>query len=252
MNLVQRFWSDEDGVILSMETVLLGTIGVLGLTTGLSFLASAVNAELEDLGSAIRGVDQSFAVQGTQNCAGSTAGSSYQQMSVQETLLDLRTGVCQPSISGDVGLAADDDIDTDIDIELEIERALQIEESLQNMRDAQRESAADNDDHAGLLQSDEYWQRLERDRQLLEQVQREIENTKLRTEIYGQRIEITRPKDHRDDRHSDQGEQKQRKHKPGRSKKQDRRQEGHEQKRRQPDGHSKDGRSQSERPLKDL
>ena len=140
MNLVRRFWSDEDGVILSMETVLLGTIGVLGLTTGLSFLASAVNAELEDLGSAIRGVDQSFAVEGGQNCAGSKAGSSYQQMSVQETLLDLRTGVCQPSISGDVGIAPDDEID----IEVEIERALFGEESLQNMRhDVERDQHND-------------------------------------------------------------------------------------------------------------
>ncbi|MCR9200093.1 MAG: hypothetical protein NXI04_15770 [Planctomycetaceae bacterium] len=248
MNLVQRFWSDEDGVILSMETVLLGTIGVLGLTTGLSFLASAVNAELEDLGSAIRGVDQSFAVEGGQNCAGSTAGSSYQQMSVQETLLDMRTGVCQPSISGDVGIAPDDDIDTDIDIdiELEIERALQIEKSLQNMRQGvERASTAENHE-PGPGQSDEYWQRLERDRQLLEQVQREIENTKLRTQIDGQRIEITRPKDdrdhHRDDRHSDQGDQELRKHKPGRSKKQGRPHDGRQSKSRQ----------ESHRPLKDL
>lgn len=115
MNLLRKLWDDEQGVILSMETVLLGTVGVLGLTTGLSFLASAVNAELQDLGSAIRGVDQSYSISGSRNCAGHTANSSYQQLAVQETLLDLRSPNCQPSISGDTA-TEDSTVEVDRDV----------------------------------------------------------------------------------------------------------------------------------------
>ena len=170
MTLLQRFWRDEDGVILSMETVLLGTIGVLGLTTGLSFLAAAVNAELEDLGSAIRGVDQGYQIQGAKNCAGQTAGSSYQQMAVQETLLDLRTGVCQPSISGDAGGAGDVagsggvlGEELEIEVELEVDRPARGEREAEEFLDQLRSNQWREDPGA------------ERERELMDHIERQLD-----------------------------------------------------------------------------
>jgi Flp pilus assembly pilin Flp len=43
-------WDDEDGVILSAELVLIGTILILGMIVGLVGLQTAVVAELSDLG----------------------------------------------------------------------------------------------------------------------------------------------------------------------------------------------------------
>jgi len=66
MNLWKRFWSDEVGVVLSAETVMLGTIGVLGVTTGVGVMTSAMNEELLDMSRAFRSFDQSFQVSGYQ------------------------------------------------------------------------------------------------------------------------------------------------------------------------------------------
>ncbi len=46
-------WDDEDGVILSAELVLIGTILILGMIVGLVGLQTAVVAELSDLGNSI-------------------------------------------------------------------------------------------------------------------------------------------------------------------------------------------------------
>ena len=51
--MLNRFWKDERGVILSVEIVLLGTILVLGMIVGLVEVQSAVVAELGDLGDAL-------------------------------------------------------------------------------------------------------------------------------------------------------------------------------------------------------
>ncbi len=57
MKWSQRLWKDEAGVILSAEAVLVGTVAVIGLSTGLSVVATSVNEELKDVGFAIRSLD---------------------------------------------------------------------------------------------------------------------------------------------------------------------------------------------------
>jgi len=58
------FWKDEEGVILSAEIVMLGTILVLGMIVGLVEVQSAVVAEMSDLGDAIGNLDQSYQTPG--------------------------------------------------------------------------------------------------------------------------------------------------------------------------------------------
>lgn len=59
-----KLWNDEDGVILSAELVLIGTILVMGLIVGLANLQDAVVGELNSLGNAIGGSSQSYPATG--------------------------------------------------------------------------------------------------------------------------------------------------------------------------------------------
>ena len=59
-----QFWSDESGVLVSAEIVLLCTIVVLGLVVGLVEFQSSIVAELEDLASAFGNFDQSYKTSG--------------------------------------------------------------------------------------------------------------------------------------------------------------------------------------------
>jgi len=86
MRIFSELWSDEAGVIMSAEAVVLGTVGVVGLTAGLSVAAKAVNSELQDLGFAIRSLDQSYEIPATHGCGAYTAGSSFKQEPVEKSL----------------------------------------------------------------------------------------------------------------------------------------------------------------------
>ncbi len=75
--LINKLYNDEAGFIVSAELVLVSTICVLGMIVGLSEVAFNVNQELEDVGSAIGSVNQSFHYNGTQGSKGGIAGSCY-------------------------------------------------------------------------------------------------------------------------------------------------------------------------------
>jgi hypothetical protein len=90
MFLLKRLWRDEQGVILSAEVVLLGSIGVIGAVVGLGTVTHAVNDELEETAFAIRSLDQSYCIRGHRGCAAWTAGSYYIQPPVRESLDRLR------------------------------------------------------------------------------------------------------------------------------------------------------------------
>ena len=62
--MMKNFWNDEAGAIISAELVLVLTIAVLAMVTGLSSLRDAVVTELADVGAAIGSVDQSYTVEG--------------------------------------------------------------------------------------------------------------------------------------------------------------------------------------------
>ena len=89
MNLFTKLWRDEAGVLLSAEAVVVGTIAVVGLTTGLTVVAKSVNEELQDVAFAIRSLDQSYSIPAIEGCGAKTAGSSYQQEPVQKSLAEL-------------------------------------------------------------------------------------------------------------------------------------------------------------------
>lgn len=85
------FWRDDAGFIVSAELVLLGTLLVVGLITGLACVQEALIGEYQDVAGAIRSLDQSYAYSGMQGCVGEnccvgswTAGSSYGTGAVAE------------------------------------------------------------------------------------------------------------------------------------------------------------------------
>lgn len=67
---MKSIWNDENGVILSAELVLVGTILVLGVIVGMVELQCAVVAELSDLGDAIGNMDQSYYTSGIKSLKG--------------------------------------------------------------------------------------------------------------------------------------------------------------------------------------
>jgi hypothetical protein len=89
MNLFAKLWRDEAGVLLSAEAVVVGTVAVVGLTTGLTVVAKSVNEELQDVAFAIRSLDQSYSIPAIEGCGARTAGSSFQQEPVKKSLAEL-------------------------------------------------------------------------------------------------------------------------------------------------------------------
>ena len=81
--MLKSLWNDENGVILSAELVLIGTILVLGMIVGLVELQCSIVAELSDLSSAFGNLDQSYQVSGFASYKGNgrtkarTHGASY-------------------------------------------------------------------------------------------------------------------------------------------------------------------------------
>ena len=89
MNLLAKLWRDEAGVLLSAEAVVVGTVAVVGLTTGLTVVAKSVNEELQDVAFAIRSLDQSYSIPAIEGCGARTAGSSFTQEPVKKSLAEL-------------------------------------------------------------------------------------------------------------------------------------------------------------------
>ena len=86
LNLLKALRQDEHGVILSAELVIVGTVLVIGVMTGMACLQKSVNGELGDLAKAIDSIDQTYSYSGHQkagringngDCCAFTAGSSF-------------------------------------------------------------------------------------------------------------------------------------------------------------------------------
>ena len=80
-NLINRFYHDEAGFVVSAELVLVSTITILALVVGLSEVAFGINGELEDVGAAFGSLNQSFCMSGfsTNSCGKNVhvAGSCF-------------------------------------------------------------------------------------------------------------------------------------------------------------------------------
>lgn len=74
--LINSLINDEAGFIVSAELVLISTIAVLGMIVGLSEVALNVNNELEDVGTAFSGMNQSFRVRAVHGHGANTFESS--------------------------------------------------------------------------------------------------------------------------------------------------------------------------------
>ncbi len=90
MSLWNAFFTDESGFVVSSEAILVGTVGVVGATVGLSAASKAINDELAEAAFAIRSLNQSYSFQGTSSPNAWTAGSQYTQPPVDESLKQLR------------------------------------------------------------------------------------------------------------------------------------------------------------------
>lgn len=62
--IITKLLRDENGFIVSAELILVATIAVLSLIVGLAEISHGVNQELEDVGSAVGAVQQSYIFHG--------------------------------------------------------------------------------------------------------------------------------------------------------------------------------------------
>ena len=69
--MMKQFWNDEAGFIVSAELVLVATILVIGMISGLTSVRDAVITELADVGGAIGSINQSFTYGGASAHCGS-------------------------------------------------------------------------------------------------------------------------------------------------------------------------------------
>ncbi len=77
MNFANKLWNDQEGFIVSIELILLSTIIVIGLITGMTALRDAVVSELSDVGGAIQDLNQSYEYNGVAGHSGRTSGSNF-------------------------------------------------------------------------------------------------------------------------------------------------------------------------------
>lgn len=77
MNILKQLQNDDAGFIVSAELILVSTIAVLGLVVGLAEVSHGVNQELEDVGSAFGGVNQSYHFSLSHGAKGCLPGSCF-------------------------------------------------------------------------------------------------------------------------------------------------------------------------------
>lgn len=84
LKLLKALRQDEYGVILSTEIVIVGSLLVIGMITGLTCLQKSVNGELRDVANAVGALDQSYSFSSHRknggwngHCCAWTAGSSF-------------------------------------------------------------------------------------------------------------------------------------------------------------------------------
>jgi hypothetical protein len=76
--LFTKLMNDEAGFIISAELVLVASIAVLAMIVGLSEVAMNVTQELEDVGSALGAINQSYHVKGICGHQAHVSGSCFQ------------------------------------------------------------------------------------------------------------------------------------------------------------------------------
>ena len=75
--LLTALYNDDAGFIVSAELILVATIGVIALVVGLSEVSYNINEELEDVGSGVGHVNQSYRVSATSGHKAVFFGSQF-------------------------------------------------------------------------------------------------------------------------------------------------------------------------------
>ena len=75
--MLQALWCDESGAVFTTELLLVTSVVVSGLATGLTSFRDAVTSEMADVAAAVQDLNQSYLYSGVLGHSGSTAGSDY-------------------------------------------------------------------------------------------------------------------------------------------------------------------------------
>ena len=76
--IAKKLWNDDKGFVVSIELILIATIAVIGLLTGLASVRDGVVSELSDVAGAVQDLNQSYSYNGVIGHAASTVGSDFQ------------------------------------------------------------------------------------------------------------------------------------------------------------------------------
>ncbi|TWU06070.1 hypothetical protein [Stieleria varia] len=76
-NAIKCIYNDESGFVISTELVLVGTIAVIGLVTGLAAVRDGVVCELSDTAGSVQDLNQSYILNGICGHASQSEGSDY-------------------------------------------------------------------------------------------------------------------------------------------------------------------------------
>ncbi len=77
MNLLTALKNDENGFVVAAELVIVGTVLVIGMIVGLTELSYGVNEELEDVGSAVGSINQTYYFTLASGHKGEVVGSTF-------------------------------------------------------------------------------------------------------------------------------------------------------------------------------
>lgn len=77
-HIINRFWNENDGAIVSAEIMLVASILVLGVIVGLKSVRDSVVTELADLAQAVSNIDQSYCYSGVCGHAANSGGAHFQ------------------------------------------------------------------------------------------------------------------------------------------------------------------------------
>lgn len=78
MTLIKNLLNDEAGFVVSSELVLISTIAVIGLISGLTTLRDGVVQELADVSGALGNISQSYNFNAAVGHSGASNGSTFQ------------------------------------------------------------------------------------------------------------------------------------------------------------------------------
>jgi hypothetical protein len=113
----KKLWADDSGSILSLEIILVATVLLLGVLTGLASLRDAIITELADIGGAISDLDQSFIIRGPVAASSATVDTVFndrrdfgdiagEPIAVNERCLVIAAGAPVAPITGGEGTQA--------------------------------------------------------------------------------------------------------------------------------------------------